>query len=310
MNPTVDKVALAYERVAVHPASITIDRAGVVLPKGGHFQGIQRLARAPRDRRDPQLLVITSSSDDHPYFITCAMAEDGLSGQASSPVEIHGSHWNHAGGCQVVDHYLVVGIEDSNHEQGSEVQFWDLWETPPQREAMTIHRKGKVDVSTAGAVGLSSFGQGAALAVASYNAETVDFYTSEADPFAGSPLKKHLTWKSDDADKTGWIDQNFGHYQNVNLITQTTGELFMVAFDLGGGTDWMDLYSVHLEGHPRSALKKLAKKKMYCTNGCTFNDGSGIFIPSSDGFEVYAVNGKSGDHATGTKIYANHFPAT
>jgi hypothetical protein len=306
MNPTIHRVVEAYHRVATHATSIKIDRAGVVLPAGQHFQGIQRL---PRESREPQLLVITSSSDTQPYFVPCAMAEDWLSGRASSPVIIHTSQWNHAGGCQTVGHFLVVGVENLQTESGSEVQFWDCRQSPPQPKPMTIIRPPKGHTSTAGAVGLSSFGQGAALAVASYNADTVDFYTSEADPFAGSLLTKHLTWKKDNADKTGWIDQNFGHYQNVNLITQTNGELFMVAFDLGGGTDWMDLFSVHLEGHPRSALKKLAKKKMYCTNGCTFNDGSGIFIPSSEGFEVYAVKGKSGDHATGTTIYANHFPA-
>jgi len=51
----------------------------------------------------------------------------------------------------------------------------------------------------------------------------------------------------------------------------------MVAFDLGGGSDWMDLFQVNLKGERRSALKKLAKKHMYCTKGCTFNAGSGIF---------------------------------
>jgi hypothetical protein len=307
MNPTVDNVAEAYKRVAVHPKSITIDRTGVILPKGGHFQGIQRL---PGER---QRLVLTSSSDNEAYFVVCAMAENGQSGIAGQPVKVahsDGKHgFNHAGGCQAFGHFLVAGIENDNNETHSEIQFWNLTGLPQPLPMMTIHRPGTGKADTAGAVGLSSFGQGAALAVASFNAETVDFYKSEADPFGGSPLKKKFTWVQSKADKSGWIDQNFGHYQNVNLITQTNGELFMVAFDLGGDTDWMDLYHVNLAGPHHSALKKVAKKKMYCTNGCTFNDGSGIFIPTSDGFEVYAINGKSGDHATGTTIHANHFPA-
>jgi hypothetical protein len=307
MNPTIDNVVKAYRRVATHPISIKIDRTGVVLPQGQHFQGIQRF---PGKQRDPRLLVITSSSNSVPYFVPCAMADDWLSGQASSPVIMAKKRWNHAGGCQAVGQFLVVGLENLNIENGSEVQFWNCRQSPPKpRRKMTIHRAPKGKTSTAGAVGLTWSGMGAVLAVASYNATTVDFYRSKGNPFKGSRLKRLFKWKASDAKKTDWIDKNFGHYQNVNLVTQTNGDLYMVAFDLGGGTDWMDLYSVNLGGHPRSALKKVAKKKMYCTNGCTFNDGSGIYIPSSDRFEVYAVKGKSGDHVTGTTIYANYFPA-
>ena len=307
MNPTVDNVAAAYQQVATHAISIKIDRTGVVLPAGQHFQGIQRLTLGPRE---PHMLVITSSSDHQPYFVPCVMAGDWMSGSASFPVTLAKTPWNHAGGCQTVGHYLVVGIEDLDNESGSEVQFWDFSGCLKQLKSMTIHRPAKGETSTAGAVGMTSYGNGAVLAVGSYNSQTVDFYKSDADPFTGSPLNLLFKWKASDANKTGWIDKNFSNYQNLNLITQTNGDLFMVAFDRGGDDDWMDLYSVHLEEKDHSrVLKKLAKKHMYCIDGCSFDAGSGIFIPSSDGFEVYAVNGKSSDHVTGTTIHANHFSA-
>jgi hypothetical protein len=46
---------------------------------------------------------------------------------------------------------------------------------------------------------------------------------------------------------------------------------------------------------------------MYCTLGCDFDKGAGIFIESSDVFKVLAVNGSSGDHRDGTTIHANIF---
>ena len=67
MNPVLNDVAGAFNRVATHPQSISIDRAGVVLPEGGHFQSIQRLASAP------QRVVITSSSNSQAYFVMCDM---------------------------------------------------------------------------------------------------------------------------------------------------------------------------------------------------------------------------------------------
>jgi hypothetical protein len=312
MNPIMNNVAAAFNAVPVHATSISIDRAGVVLPQGGHFQGIQRLPRASyesRELRQSELLVITSSSDQQAYFVACAMEEDGLSGRAYSPVTMAMSPLRHAGGCQAVDHYLVAGIEDNDTNRVSEVQFWDFKRFPTRIIPMTIPRSGPKYVSTAGAVGLTSINNGTVLAVATFNADTVDFYSSDADPFKGSPFTYQFTWVKEGATKTDWIDQNFGAYQNINLITQAGGKLFMVGFDHSGNEDFMDLFNVDLEADPSSALTKVAKKHMFCTNGCSFTYGAGIYIPSPDGFEVYAVNGDSGNYETGTTIHANIFSA-
>jgi hypothetical protein len=241
-----------------------------------------------------------------------------LSGRAYSPVTMAMSPLKHAGGCQVFGQYLVAGVEDNDSNQESEVQFWDFRRFPTQLVPMTIPRSGKEKVSTAGAVGLSSYEKGTALAVATFNAATIDFYVSEADPFGGSPFNLRFTWVESEADKTGWIDQNFGAYQSVNLITQTDGQLFMVGLHRAGDYDFMDLYGVNLAGGAASALTKLGKKHMICTNGCNFNAGAGIFIPSSAGFEVYAVPYGPNVEAIPyipepnwpTTIQVNHFTAT
>lgn len=304
MNPAINDVLTAYDQVTVHATSISIDKKGVTLSQnGGHFQGIQRLPSKPGE---PRLLVMTADSPgSEGFFVACKMEEDWLSGRAYSPVTMAWFPLDHAGGCQAVGHYLVAGLENSEDEQISEVQFWDFRRFPMQLIPMTIPRSGPKNVSSAGAVGLSSFGNGAALAVATYGASTVDFYTSEADPFTGSPFQYRFTWVGSQADKTGWIDPNFGAYQNVNLITQTDGQLFMVGLHRAGDYDFMDLFSVNLGGAAPTAFKKLAKKHMFCTDGCDFDKGAGIYITSSKGFEVYAVNGDTGSDT----IYANHFAA-
>jgi hypothetical protein len=308
MNPTVTHVKKAFGRVATRPTSIVIDRKGVPLPKGGHFQGIQRMPFKPG------LLIITSSSDKYAYFVACEMKGNGRKGRASKPVKMasspsKGIGFNHAGGFQAFGQFIAAGIENSDNETHSKVQFWDLAVSPPKKLPMTIARPGNSKAHTAGAVGLSSFGRGAVLAVASFNAATVEFYISDADPFSGSKLKKLFKWKEKKAKKKGWIDPNFGAYQTINLITQSNGQLFMVGFNRSGFSDWMDLFRVNLDGKRESALTKIAKKHMFCTDGCTFNAGSGIFIPSSKGFEVFAVNPSSGNHKTGSTIHVNHFRA-
>jgi hypothetical protein len=312
MNPIMKNVFAAYEAVAVRPTSISIDRTGVALPRGGHFQGIQRMLvePIPRETRQQKLLVITSSSNQEAYFVACSMADDWLSGRANVPFKMTGldPSFNHAGGCQAFGHFLAAGLENSA-ETNSEIQFWDF-ERFPKKVPPTIERPGSGHTFTAGAVGLTSYGSGTVLAVATFNADTIDFYTSKADPFRGSPLTWQFTWKASEANKSGWIDDNFGTYQNINLITQVDGQLFMVAFDRSGYSDWMDLFTVNLDGDHSFALRKAAKKHMYCTDGCAFDAGAGIFIASEDEFDVYAVNGSSGDHNTGTTIHVNYFSAT
>jgi len=304
MSPLLGNVPGAFQRIADRGRSLTIDRAGVVLPAGGHFQGIQRIASAPRR------LVVTSSSNSAAYFLICDMFDD-TRGRARPPVTAGVSPMDHAGGCQVAGDVLAVGVEDDNSRQVSEVQFWHLGGVEPARlGAQTIPRRGAPKVSTAGAVGVSAYRGGAALAVGTWDADTIDFYLARRDPFArgATPFAFHRTWSKDAADKTGWIDQNYGSYQSVNLLAQRDGKLYLTGFHRdGGGDDWMDLYAVDLDAPAPRMLRKVGKKHMYCGDGCSFRDGAGVYVPSAAGFEVYAVKGLSGDHRTGTTINVNHF---
>jgi hypothetical protein len=317
MNPMITDVRAAFRGVADRPTSIQIDRTGIPLPYGGHFQGIQKLPRreARGEPRAPDRLIITSSSDFEGYLLACDMTDDGSKGISSTPVRLTPTETvpevqlYHAGGCQLYGRYLVVGLENPQTKSSSQIQFWDFNKPPfHQVFSMKKDRSGPADVSTAGAVGMTSFESGTVLAVATINSRTIDFYMSTGDPFGGSFLDKKFTWSADAAVTSGWIDENVGSYQNINLVTDVQGNVFMVAFDRSGFSDWMDLYSVDVNaGEASLALKKLDKRHMYCSDGCKFDAGAGIFITSSNGFDVFAVNPKSGDHLHGTTIHVNHF---
>ena len=303
MNPVLDDVRAAFDGVATHAHSLAIDRKGVALPAGGHFQGIQRLGSTGHR------LFITSSSDTQAYFVPCDMNRGGTGGRANPPISLAHSPLTHAGGCQIVGDTLVVGVEDFGSRRSSEVQFWSVGRAPTQVTSLTIRRNGPEKVSTAGAVGMTSYRTGAVLAVATWNAETVDFYTTVADPCRNprATIEFRKTWSKAGANRNGWIDGNFGAYQCVNLVTQRDGGIFLIAFNRSGGDDWMDLFSVDVDAPPATMLKKLAKKHMFCSDGCSFEHGAGLYIPGSTHFEAYAVKGSSGDHKTGTTIHANHF---
>lgn len=303
MNQILDDVVGAFGRVAARPRSVKIDRKGVVLPAGGHFQSIQRTSAGR--------LAITSSSDAQAYFVMCDMTADGTRGRANAPVQMASKPLKHAGGSQLAGNVLAAGIEDDVARRQSEIQFWNLAGSPAQLTPLTIRRSGPAEVSTAGAVGVSAYAGGTALAVATWGAQTVDFYTAAGDPLqgGGGGFQFRATWSKSKANKTGWIDGNFGSYQCLNMVTQRDGRIFLVGFNRSGGDDWMDLFAVDLAAPPASMLRKVAKKHMYCSDGCSFEYGAGVYVGSSSHFDVYAVKGDSGDHRTGTTISVNCFPA-
>jgi hypothetical protein len=305
VNPILEDVPAAFSQVAALGHDVVIDRTGIALPEGGHFQGIQRLGGSPHR------LVITSSSNSEAYLVVCDMTADGTEGRARPPTRLARAPLKHAGGCQTVREFLVVGVEDDDAKTTSEVQFWNLAASPTQQGDLTIRRRGPKFVSTAGAVGITSLGDGAVVAVASWNARTIDFYVCPTDPFGGThPTFTHQRkWILEDADRSQWIDGNFGVYESINLVTDVRDSPYLVGFNRNDDDeDWMDLYTIDLEVPRSRTLKKVGKKHMFCTSGCSFRFGSGIYILSSTRLEVYVVNGSSGPHGTGRTIHANHFP--
>ncbi len=304
MHPVLADVVAAFDGVPTHGHDIVIDRDGIRLPAGGHFQGIQRLSGTPAQ------LVITSSSKRQAYIVVCDVAADGTRGRARPPTQLTLAPLRHAGGCQTVDRFLVVGVEDNRARTRSEVQLWDLRSAPRQLADRTIVRAGPANMSTAGAVGVTGLGAGAVIGVASWNARTIDFYVCSTNPFGvDPPLFVHARrWRRDDADRAGWADANFGVYESINLVTDIRGAVYLVGFGRNAeDEDWMDLYAIDLAAPPARTLTKVGMRRMYCTNGCSFRSGAGIHIPSSSRLEVYAVNAHSGPHDTGTTIYVNQF---
>jgi hypothetical protein len=300
LNPAVNGVVAAYNAINPNGMKISIDCSGLSIPDyqgTEHFQGIQLLKRGPFD---PGTIVITSSSSVvGGFFVACEMSADGLNGRAFLPTEMATLPLSHAGGCQASGHCLGAGLENHDGNSMSEVQFWDFKRFPKQLVPMTIPRIGQGKKSTAGAIGISSLGSGAVVAVGSYNSATIDFYASDGDPFRGSPLKFRSTWTA---------DESFPPYQNLNLILDTNSQLYMLAFWRDGDSnDWMDLFEVDFDGAWNPTVAKVVDggKHMICTEPCNFNAGAGIYIPTTGGFEVFAVS----YYPSGDTIHVNHFAA-
>lgn len=171
---------------------------------------------------------------------------------------------DHAGGIQAVGNHLAVGFEG---DRGSRVEFWGVGDPEqPVRHASLAHETG---VEGAGTVSIARLRDSRyLLIVGGKNANALDFYVTR--PGAGSPATApwtHVaTWRESQLRSEIPGDREFGNYQNLNLITDERGTLFLIGThkDSVRNTDWADLFRLDTLGDRTPRVTKVAKRHLYC----------------------------------------------
>jgi len=300
-NKKVINVHFAFERQKNEPSIIEFANNGWLIHPGGHFQGIQRM-----DVSDSTYFLITGSSEDEAYFIVVGKPSDRY--EIIQKKVISKNPYRHAGGIQVIDNYLVVGIEDNQKQDVSQVLIFDVKEPdkPIGKPILAIQREGKKKLATAGAVAVTKIGDEYLLIVGSWDSDTLDFYKSNGISLSerdsnGKSLCEFsywFTWDKDKSNRDSWCDSKWGNYQNLNLVSNVNDNLFLIGyyFDEENGFDYADLYSLHLDKPIYEMIKKESSKRMMCKNGASFNYCGGIFVKDENTIISYACSANCSDY--------------
>lgn len=256
-----------------------------------HFQGIQPL------NKQGYYAVSGSGKDAGHLFILEKEGTDWGSVVAVVNVSTDSKFTtaHHAGGLQVWGDYLVVALE-IEEGKNSKVVFYDVSDPTNPKYLYSIDR---VSIE-AGAVGITKMSNGKfLLAVGRNNSNIIDFYTSKKDTLSGNlPFNDEdkVTWKENDLESIKGMDTEFGNYQNLNLLTDSSGEIYLVGMHRNSATskDWADLFKIDVE-NSKVTVTKLQKKHMYCTGLGSMawegmDAGAGIAINGNNGLNVYAVS--------------------
>jgi hypothetical protein len=298
-NIVVQNPMLAWARISDVGKVGTWEKGAIPFPTGGHLQGIQRGVA-----NGNAYLVVSASSDTESYFVTLpfnSLESDALAGQSAVSTHyttVSKMPLRHSGGIHLIGDVLLVGAEDNEGKNASTVFFYDLSNpSVPKKLAVEVVRHGEPYVSTAGAVGIVKINDKHILAVATWNADTIDFYASNGLRLfdAGCQFEFLCTWNSDKANRVGWIDQNWGHYQGTNLFADAGGNLYLVGFNDLKTDDWMDLYALDMNAQPDEMVVKIGKKKVALTKGAHFRYGGGICVHSPTDIVVYATERNVGE---------------
>jgi hypothetical protein len=271
--------------------------------KGGHLQGIQLLNGT---------LVVSGSSEKFAYLGLFEMLEGafrfvGIKKLAEDPL-------SHAGGFQIADNWLAVGIEDPQRKRRSIVQLIDVssFKTISAPPAHTLRRKGEYKLSTAGAVALVLRKDHFLLAVGTWDCTTIDFYKSNhLNPYGEDfRLQRWTSWDSRQAVRKNWSSKTYGSYQNLQLTEDSTG-LYITGFCRStNGLDRADVYRLNTGSieacianerrasngspdlrptnanqpriqyaninNPYELLQKVASYSVQCSGEVTFRNGAGF----------------------------------
>jgi hypothetical protein len=278
----------AFNSIQTVPAVSAFDRGTTTLI-GGHLQGVGRL--------DQRTLAISASGTSHAevFFVSWPERIGIGEGSIGDTLVVGDAPLDHAGGLQIAEGVLAVGIEDDRAKDRSRVVFLDVGDATSVRTLhhLAINRPAAGQVPktrrwTAGAVGLARVGARAMVVVGSWDAAELDFYRATRRVLAdrGCTFEHVAEWARDDADTSTWVDDNWGKYQSLNLVASKS-RLFVVGGNRNDdGEDWIDLYEVDLGQVPSRRLTKVAKRHMTCRDGASFRWSGGIV---ADGTVLHAL---------------------
>jgi hypothetical protein len=236
---------------------------------GGHLQGIQlhdgRLYVSGSSTNTAYLAVFARSGNDFKFI--------GIKKLGSDPL-------NHAGGFQLAENWLAIGIEDPQGKRHSVIQLIDVSsaETLNNPPVFSLDRKGEYKLSTAGAVGILKRQDHFLLAVGTWDCTTIDFYRSNhLDPYAADfAFERWTTWDSRSAIRKDWSDRDLVSYQNIQLTEDSAG-VFLAGFGrAGNGADKADVFRLRPDTDQYLLMQKVGSYTVQCAGDVTFRNGSGF----------------------------------
>jgi hypothetical protein len=213
------------------------------------------------------------------------------------------SDYDHAGGIQAIGHWLVVPLEGSHSGADARIVLYDLAHpTSPikryERDAGWEH---------AGTASITKLSDGRyLLVIGGSDANPLKFYVSSGTSLTAYPGFDLVDqWKNEEVE-TEIDDANWGAYQNINIVNQCDGKLFLIGMHndapLGQGADWVDVYRLEVDANTYDVrLIKVANRHVYCRWGwlpwpssgipqqCNLVAAAGVYIDPDGRLIVYAT---------------------
>lgn len=265
----VKNVPETFEALSSEPEIIFISNEINVPSDGGHLQGVQWIKKNGAEK-----LLISGSSRQQAYVLRVDLATR----KTDTLIALMKEPYRHAGGIQVSDPYMVVGIEDNFTKTSSKVCVYnyhdgDLYKARP---TLTMDREGGPKQQTAGSTGLLAIDIGYLMVVSNWDSRNWDFYHID-------PEKNQQKMLASFAAPDDWAS-----YQSINLIKDEEA-IYAIGFYNKEHMGYADLILVSSLETFEPILEKVRTKTFNCTDEVDFSTAAGLQVDKGGNLHIWGT---------------------
>jgi hypothetical protein len=293
-NKDIDREIIEMmNNINLKPTEISFKSTIPVNNNGGHIQAIQYLQYQNQD-----YYFLSGSSDSYSYYSIVATKKNNA---VISVNKILDNPYRHAGGFQISKGLMAIGIEDNYLKDKSMVYIYEINNPnkPPSEPLHIIQRRGIAKRVTAGCVGIIEIENHILVVVGNWDTKHLDFYRLHKDKLHTKNEQFELitTIELATTDKTQWVDTDWLSYQNINLIADSSGTIYLagMATKKGAG-NFLDMYRLTPKGTSDFQLTKIHSRTFPESEISKFEWGAGIYSNKNQQLKVFST----GEHFTPT----------
>jgi len=242
---------------------------------GGHIQGIQLV-----NYKSNGFYFLSGSSSEYSYY---AIVKTGEVNMVISVNKILDKPLKHAGGFQIWENLMAIGVEDNEAKNKSRVFIFkvDNPEKPPTKPLTIIERIGTFKRATAGCVAITIVNGKILVVVGDWDTKHLDFYRISEEKLyeEGAILELEYTINSDNFNKSNWIDENWSSYQNINFLQDSNQNLYLAGITSSEkDEEIIDIFLVESEDLSSFVFTKVYSRKFPMNPRTKFRWGAGIHV--------------------------------
>jgi len=280
---TSTQIIEGLEKISENPIALSFKNSFEINNEGGHLQGIQWLSYG-----ENKYYILSGSSDVYSYY---TIVKTGKENMVISMNKIMEAPFKHAGGFQVYENLMAIGVEDNEAKNKSKVFIFHLEnpEKPPREPLAVIDRMGTFKRATGGCVGIIEVVDKVLVVVGDWDTEHLDFYRIDREKLfeEGATLELEYSMNTKKINKSRWIDQSWLSYQNINFIKGENENLYLAGMTAdSNGKNVIDLFLVETEDFSTFNLQKIYTRTFNESNTTSFRWGSGIAIDENDQLSI------------------------
>lgn len=277
-----DHIISILDKIDSLPISISFKNSLKINNNGGHIQGIQYIKYKKND-----YYILSGSSDSYSYF---SILKDGNKNKVISVNKILNKPYKHAGGFQIYDHLMAIGIEDNSLRNKSKVFIYSIAnpENPSTKPLSTIERIGVTKRATAGCVAITEISDFILVVVGDWDTKNLDFYRIKKEKLgmSGEGFELVFSIEIKKMDKSEWIDKSWLAYQNINFIKDSSGYLYLAGMTSNSKKNILDLFKVQTNDFKRFNLVKIYTKRLSLNDNSNFRWAAGINVSDDNKLKI------------------------